>query len=65
VSTKYTKWEGKRISKPKPKGRAAALDEEAQEIAEAHRQLKEDFLAREKKRQRARARQASGSSGCA
>lgn len=52
MSESYTKWKGKRISKAKPSARSIQLADEAREIAEKHRQLKQDFLDREKKRTR-------------
>ena len=50
ASADYTKWKGKPISKAKPSRRSQELAEEARVIAEAHRQLKRDFLDREKRR---------------
>jgi hypothetical protein len=42
MSEPYTKWKGKRVSKAKASARSVALADEARDIAEKHRQLKQD-----------------------
>ena len=49
----YTKWKGTSIRKAKPASRSEQLAEEKRVVAEAHAQLKVDFLAREKQRKEA------------
>jgi hypothetical protein len=45
----YTKWKGTSIRKTKPASRSEQLAEEKRVVAEAHAQLKRDFLARQAK----------------